>query len=393
MASEDPIFESEVERLRAAGVAGASGRLRDLLDYLAERGPEGEPATQGDIARDVFGQDRADADDATVRVYIHRLRKKMEDHYAASGSGGARLEIPAGTYALRLAVEEGMEEEAEAVANPPWRRRAGIVLALVVLPLSAFWLGLVLEGRRGAVNAIWEPFLDSERPVLLVLGDYYIFGEIDPVRPDEGRLIRDFRINSPEDLLALQEAEPDRYQFAEDFGLNYLPFSAAYGVTEIAPLLAREDEEIRVIASSELEPDMLGRYDVVYIGLLSGLGLLENSVFAGSSLEVGESYDELVDRERGEAFVSDEARSVASPAFYRDYGYVARFRGPGGGLVAIMAGSRDTDLRGISPLLTGDLPPDIAAAAREDSFEALFQITGQQGADLSERLLFARERE
>ena len=40
-----------------------------------------------------------------------------------------------------------------------------------------------------------------------------------------------------------------------------------------------------------------------------------------------------------------------------------------------------------------DLPDELADLADDDEgFEALFQVTGQQGADLSERLLVARER-
>ena len=100
-------FQDEVERLRAAAVPGAAGRLRDLFDYLADRGPTSDPATQADIASAVFGQDETHADDATVRVYIHRLRKKLDDHYRARPphEGQARLEIPAGSYALRTLAE------------------------------------------------------------------------------------------------------------------------------------------------------------------------------------------------------------------------------------------------------------------------------------------------
>jgi DNA-binding response OmpR family regulator len=71
-------FADEVARLRGSGVIGHSGRLRDLFDFLAARGPEGEPATQADIAETVFGQPQTEVDDATARVYIHRLRKRLE---------------------------------------------------------------------------------------------------------------------------------------------------------------------------------------------------------------------------------------------------------------------------------------------------------------------------
>ena len=80
--------------------------------------------------------------------------------------------------------------------------------------------------------------------------------------------------------------------------------------------------------------------------------------------------------------------------FYRDYGYIARFRAPGGSLVAIVAGARETALRGLAPIVTDtELPEPIEALANgHGGMEALFQVTGQQGADLSDRLLVARAR-
>src|SRR3954465_568886 len=94
-------FTDEVARVRASGVVGHSGRLRDLFDFLAERGSEGEPATQADIAETVFGQPQTEVDDATARVFIHRLRKRLEQFYKGHDEAAARLVIPAGAYALR----------------------------------------------------------------------------------------------------------------------------------------------------------------------------------------------------------------------------------------------------------------------------------------------------
>jgi hypothetical protein len=268
-------------------------------------------------------------------------------------------------------------------------------LAFAVLAVIAAFLGGLAVSRAGspAANAIWQPLLASDRPVMIVMGDYYIFGEIDPVRPDEGRLIRDFRVNSPEDLLRLQEAEPQRYGFAEDQGLGYLPLSAAYAMEQVAPILAAGGKQVEVIAASDFQPDMLNHNDVVYIGLISGMGLLEDITFTDSQLSLGESYDELRDGVSGRLFVSEEARSLASDAFYRDYGYFARLAGPGGAQVIVMAGARDTGLRALAPMAaTADPLPELVRSARAGSFEALVEVTGQQGADLNERLVFARAR-
>lgn len=386
------LFEAEVARLRAAQVPGTSGRLRDLFDYLADRGAQADSASQDELARAVFGQDGADADDATVRVYVHRLRKKLEDFYVAdaAGEGAPRVVLPSGTYALRL---EGIAEPETRPGSYRANRPSTLIAAAVALAVLALVALFSWSQRAQAPNALWQPLAASDRPVLLVLGDYYIYGEIDPVRPEQSRLIRDFRVDSEADLAALQEAEPDRYGYAEDVGLTYLPFSTAYAMQSVVPVLAGTGRVVEVIAASELEPAMLNRFDVVYLGLLSGMGVLEDQVFATSSLRVGESYDELMDRESGQLWTSDEARTLASPAFYRDYAYIARFTASTGAQVVVVASQRETGLRGISPIAVAtSLPDGIAEVADATGFEALVQVTGQQGADLDDRLILARAR-
>lgn len=392
-------FDAEIARVRQSGALGESGRLLELFDFLAARGPDTPSVSQAEIAETVFGQTDTGVDDATVRVYIHRLRKRLEDFYAAEGerSGTARLTLPPGTYALRL-TEDG-PAVALADVQPPGRvRRLGSLawLALAILILAgAFFLGRTSAERDKAppANAFWQPFLDSPRPKLIVVGDYYMFGEIDPLAPERGRLIRDFRVNSTADLELMQDLEPERYGGAEDVSLNYLPFSVSYGLDEIVPILSRGGRQVSILAASELQPDMLNYFDVVYVGLFSGMHLLEDVNFMNSGFDIGESYDELYDKKSEKTFTSEEARSRASPVYYRDYGYVSRFRSPGGALVAIVAGARDTGLRGIAPIAAAPkLPSAVAPAARRGDFEAVYEITGQQGADLSERLLAVRQR-
>lgn len=389
-------FAAEVARVQASGSLGQGGRLRELFDYLAARGPDAPPASQAEIADSVFGQPDTEGDDATARVYIHRLRKRLEDFYAANGEGpgGAKLALPSGTYALRLAQPPAGEEPAPPPAFRPrrWPYTAALAAALVIAALA----GRSLPGGGDAppANAFWQPFLESDRPIVIVVGDYYLFGEIDPIRPEESRLIRDFRVDSPTDLASLQEAEPARYGNAEDVGLTYLPLSTAYALRQVVPVLARGGREVRIIPASELEPDTAREANIVYLGLISGMGLLEDTTFAGSGFAVGESYDELIDRPSRRTYMSEEARRLASPVFYRDYGYLARFKAPGGSLVAVVAGARETALRALAPIAAGEELPERIDDLADDgaSFEALFQITGQQGADLSERLMVARER-
>lgn len=384
-------FEKEVERVRASGVLGRTGRLRELFDFLASRGPA-QPVSQADIAYGVFGQLDAGADDATARVYVHRLRKRLADFYGREGAEAGRLVLPAGSYELVF-------EKSTADLAPTERgRRAAYWIAplLVVAVLAtAFFLGRQTSapGPAAEANAIWQPFLESDRQIVVAVGDYYIFGEIDPFEPERGRMIRDFAINSPTDLARAQESEPDRYGRAEDMGLSYLPLSSAYALRSLMPVLARHPQPVEIVAASVVSPQMLRDRNVIYIGLVSGMGLLEDVTFSGSDLSIGETYDDLRDAVSGRRYSSGEALSRTSTQYYRDFGYVARFRRPGGALVAVVAGARDTGLRGLAPLAVGELDDRLEdVAAGDGSFEAVFEFTGQQGADLASRLDLARER-
>src|SRR5690606_22483142 len=116
-------FDGAVAQVHNAKVLGEAGRLLELFNYLAGRGADAPAASQAEIAELVFGQTDASADDATVRVYIHRLRKRLDDYYNAlpNSVDYPRLVIPAGTYALRLHAPVAPSDEAasETVAISP----------------------------------------------------------------------------------------------------------------------------------------------------------------------------------------------------------------------------------------------------------------------------------
>ena len=390
----DPGFMNEVERVRESGLVGRSGRLRELFDFLAARGPDSEPASQAEIAETVVGPAAAEPDDATARVYVHRLRKRLEQFYDNGQPSAGRLVLPAGTYALRF-------EDAAVEPSPPRPRGEGLKAAIVPLLLAivvigAFFIGRAVSGGAAPapVNAIWRPFVESDRPTVVVVGDYYIFGKTKGDRPDIQRMIRDFSINSKTDLARAQESNPKDFGDTEDMGLTYLPVSSAYALRALLPVISQARQPVTILPASQVDSDMLRDHNVIYVGLISGMGMIQDVNFTDSNFAVGESYDELIDMESGKRFTSGEALALPTAQYYDDYGYIARFRQPGGALVGIVAGERDTGLRGVAPAaVSANLPDKIVQLAADGKpFEALYDITGQQGADLGEKLEEVRQR-
>lgn len=347
-------LEAEIARVRESGVLGRSQGLSRLFDYLAEQALAGRPVREADIAADVFGRTLDLAGDASVRVYVHRLRRKLDAFYA---DRSPRLAVPLGEYRLTL-VEAPPSETAEVKASAPRRRTPWIMAAgFVLLALAGIGGAWTLRATapmreldRAAASPLWAGF-GAERPVLVVVGDYYIFGDTEhgetPVR-----MIRAFDINSPADLDGYLMARPELQGRYVDLDTYYTPVGATLALRQVMPLarrLAREDERLRLVTSSQLTPAMLKDFDIVYVGYLSGLRLLQDPVFERSRYAIGETFDELIDRRTSQTFVS-----TAGPAHAgrpnQDYGYLAAFQGPAGNRFVVIAGARDIGLMQVAEI-------------------------------------------
>ncbi|MDB5716969.1 MAG: helix-turn-helix protein [Sphingomonas bacterium] len=406
-------LQIEAARIRNAGTLGRSVPLTRLFDFLLARSLDGQTPKEVEVAQEVFGKD-ADFDmgaDASVRVYIHRLRRRLEAFYRAAPAQGDRLFIPLGEYRLAIADgSAGPADEAPAVdpalPAPPVAtgmaksRRPWIAALLALLLVNAGgWLLLTRSsGPAAALSALantplWSPLAQSDRPTLVVVGDYYIFGEA-PESTEVTRLIREFSINSREDLDQYLMRNPAQMGRLVDLDLHYLPVAAASALGALMPLVSRvaggQTARPRVITMSQLSPDLLKSADIVYVGYLSGLGLLREAVFDASNFSVGTSYDELVDDATGTRYVSDWSEFQDGRSPRRDYGYIASLQGPSGNRILIIAGTRDAALaqmaeNAVNPAQIGQ----IVGRAGGTSIEALYEVRTLGNTSFGSRLVKA----
>lgn len=398
---------AEIERVRRSGVLGRSGRLRELFDFLADRADAETSPKEIEIALTVFNKADAEAvkDDPVARVYIHRLRKRLDDYYLRGGAAhGVRLVLPKGEY--RIVGEErapadapaadarGLARLLAALSRP--RALAAALAALVAVNVAAWGLFAATRGAPAEVEAappLWAAFARSDRPLMIVVGDYYLFGEFGDGDYVE-RLVRDFAVNSGDDLRARQRFEPDRYRDSADVNLRYIPSSAAFALTRVVPALP-PGKTIRVALASDVTPETLRDFDIVYVGLTSGLGPLRDPVFAASRFAVGESYDELIDTETGESYLSEAFEFAPYDAMYTDYGLFTTFAGPSGARIAVVAGARDTAVMGVAESVTERAAPDALAAVASDAdaFEAIYAVMGQGQVALEADVVAAAPRD
>jgi hypothetical protein len=407
-------IQQHAERIRASAMLGRSDLIRRLFDYLVSCASAGRVPKEIEVAIDGFGR-AANFDvsqDAMVRVYVHKLRRKLEEYYAQPGAAAdGSLRIPRGEYRLVLdAASTPLAAAAEAAdgalpgAMRPARRALSVrerwgagMIALLAVVCAALVVDRADTPRPDPAtqalrsNALWAPLLADNLPIQIVLGDYYIFGERDGGE-NIARLVRDFDINSRTDLEQRQKQEPQLAKRYADLNLGYLPTSSAQALRSVLPILTGTGKTVSISLASELPPSAFKNSHVVYIGYLSGLGMLQDVVFAGSRFAIGSSYDEIIDTVDGTPYVSEAGSPMPDTERYRDYGYLSTFGGPEGNQHLIIAGTRDTAVMQTAEIVSSVRRCDelLARSSHSKAFEALYEVYGVSRTNLEARLLLAR---
>jgi hypothetical protein len=235
-------------------------------------------------------------------------------------------------------------------------------------------------------SVVWKDMVDSGRPLMIVLGDLFMYTQTDP---ETGRVqtVRDTEINSSEDLRAFLASNP---RFAADRGLRYVTMiqkSAAVSMASVLQLVSRPGRRVEVRVRDEVQVEDIRNYDIVYIGPLVRLGPLAGHYQVRSRYRFDAPTTAVKDVVTDKSFLPEGELG----AQHLDYALAARFDGPTGNHILIFtSGGRNAGLLQIVRTLTSAegiarLEKRLAtpAGAMPESFEALMSVTGFRQTDLS----------
>ncbi|MEZ5491604.1 MAG: hypothetical protein R3F50_14980 [Gammaproteobacteria bacterium] len=390
-----------VDHIKASGELGRSPVYEALLDYLLRCSLAGKVPKEIEIAADALGKgsDYDVSRDSSVRAYVHQLRKKLDSYYDShQAEAPYRIVIPKGQYAI-AAVDNRPDAAVPAPARPASSRVSMRGLALTVILL--FLANLVsLSLTRNAdripphapplVSSIWENLLDDDQPIMLVMGDYYIFGELNE-RGNIGRMVRDFTINSRNDLEERHFSDWETTHNYQDLDLSYMPEGSAYALSRIIPILSASGKHFQVVMMSDLTTIELRENHIIYVGYLSALDKLSDMVFAASNLQIGRSYDELLNTQTGRYYTSDAGLPEEGQQF-RDYGFFSTFPASSENQILIVGGMRDAGLMYTAQALSDQstlTELDSLLINPASSLEALYEVYGVDRMHFDGRLIYS----
>jgi hypothetical protein len=410
-------IHAELDQVLAGEALSKSAATRRLLAYLVQRSlADGEGPKELEIAIDVFGRDAGlyGADDSMVRVAMRSLRQKLLQHY----SGGGRhdelvLSIPRGAYRVtatcRMATDLKEKWRASAGTEPAgtalpaalpasapsrrWRLAALCLLSLLALSLAAnLWIWSSQRQRgdlRVRQSALWAPIAHSQRPVMFVLGDLFMYTQTD-AKTGHTLTVRDPRINSSEDLRALLARQA---ALGAASGLRYstmIQKSTAISVVEILQILGNRGRQVEVRLRDEVRAEDLHRYDIVYVGPVARLGPLSIDYHMQSRYRFDAENSGITDIVTGKGYQPEGNLGDR----HKDYALVARYPGPAGNTIMVFtSGGRSAGLLQVVRTLTTAeglnqfWRSDGVAMTPPPAFEGLVAVSGYKQTDISADLV------
>jgi hypothetical protein len=395
----------QLERVLASHQLARADTSRKLLSYLAECCLRNEVPKETAIALDVFGKDAtfSGAEHSIVRVSVRTLRQKLIEYYAGPGEKDEiRFDIPKGGY--KLVIARHTPAAARVVTDPETAaipRRRGTIRAAMIAAGAILFTSLVVNlylwtriptGTTDPSLALiresplWSDMAKSHRDLTIVLGDLFMYTQIDEVT---GRMltVRDPGINSNEELRVQLASDP---RFAAGRGQRYatmLQKNVVLGMTTILSILDRQNRAIEVVACDDVTVDAIRKNDIIYIGPLVRLGPLAGHYELQSRYRYNNTPASITDVVTGKGYLPEGDLGEK----HVDYALAAKFIGPTGNhILIITSGARNAGILQIVRTLTSPAgEAQIGARLRAKSidpggsFEALLTVTGFKRTDLT----------
>jgi hypothetical protein len=270
---------AQIDRLIGSRTFEASDVHRRLLHYLSEKALAGEAdrLKEYTIGLEAFGKPESydPKQDSIVRLQIGRLRQKLAVYYQSEAAGDPVLvTLPKGAFRLNFepfAVEH--TAEAHASVDPGrWIRWMAVALAGVTLWALVATVLAVREHRQAApvaekwspeLEALWQPFLQSKRSLLVCVGTplfvrfpgYGFFR--DPKANEWQEIEKSERIQATRKALGVTEVLPS---------YNFTGAGEASAAFLLGRLLTTRKLDLLVTRSSILSWQQIADSDVVFLG-------------------------------------------------------------------------------------------------------------------------------
>lgn len=284
------VIEAHVQRVLQSSHFARAETQRKLLQYLWEH--RNENVSEYALATEALGRSASfdPTTDASVRVHISRLRRKLKDYYQLELGTPELLVIPTGTHQLMvldLSQQPALPEAEEPTLSeaPPRSYTVPILSGIVAILLVAVaWLGWKYVHfssipERPRPNAFWSAFLEGKAPIRIILPTPVIFG----FKDHPTLRLRSTAVNSYDEIAK----DPDFERLTKDLGARSFeqPYTVTWDTLAAISMARYLDavgakERVSFNVTRDLSPLFLENSNVIAVGTHQTLQPLNDYVQA-----------------------------------------------------------------------------------------------------------------
>ena len=363
----EPEIEKLLSQILSHSEFKTSRKYQDLLKYLVEKTSKVESLKETEIAHDVLGKDSTfdPGSDSIIRAYVSNLRKKLEHYYLTTDDVfDHKVEIPKGQYLVKYLPVERKREIKKKNRYPSF-----VYLAIILILLSIILVrelgnrgSLVADNRSFSDNPIWSNFLKQDSPpVLIVLGDYLVLSEKDPLRRAFLRLPR---INSEKDFNDSLKANPEKFSKLEISDVTFVGAGPALGVVQLMQVLSSTGRKVSATLSHNLKWDDLDNHNIIYIGTFKSLYRLD-TLFSRTNMRFQSPYSlKVFGREKEVLHSFDLAWLGGGGNYQKDYSVILKAISEKNHSIVFLTGFSEV---GIMDAVNSSLDPKLISRIEEFS--------------------------
>lgn len=255
----------------------------EILRFLVHNEINRIPVKEYAIGVEILKKGKAynPATDPAVRIYIHRLRKKIKSYYESEGkTDKIILTIPKGHYEVRFQQQSFVKRKLLQRFSPLHLIIIGIIATLIMMNIFTHIRYQSAQNSLQTINnplpkddPIWSDFFSNQLPTTIVIGDHFQFWEFDD-EIKKSRIIIDYGIYDLAAFELFSSKFSNRIVKKERHG--GLPVNSAWNIYDITHVLYSFNQQADIELSSlfmATQFDMKNIIDrnVIYIGGFSSL--------------------------------------------------------------------------------------------------------------------------
>lgn len=375
---------------------GKSMTYANLLEYLVECTQSGDIPKETTIGSHLFRSSATeDYDSAKVRVYIFTLRKKLKKYFENEGNAEPLvLTIPKGSYK----VEYIKKTSILSTSNFAKYRTISIIL-FILLGLSIA-SNLISWGQKELYEVlpetkVWEQFLNDDKPVLVVLGDLFIFTELNK-KTGLSKSVRIPEINSLEAYNSYKLVHADTTIEYGELTYTYLIKNSIDWIESLTKIFFSKNKNFQTRVISRIDTRDLHDHNIIFIGMQKTAGLF-NNYFVNSDFDL--ANDSTFTYQTDSQTKALRFKPKGDPdKYHTDYGFVVKYPGPNNNTIFMFGGLWDT---ASSQSLKNFTDPGSLIQLEElmiskfgevpNHFEILFEVSGIDRTELDTKVLYMNE--